>query len=83
MIRVLSHEAAAEVKQKGRDNDLMDRIRGAAYFQPIREQIDALLKPETFVGRAPNQVLQFVREEVEPALKKYQKWMDAKAEVHI
>lgn len=83
MIRVLSHEAAAEVKQKGRDNDLIDRIRGAEYFQPIKDQIDALLKPETFVGRAPNQVLQFVQKEVEPALEKYQRWMGVKAEVHI
>lgn len=83
MIRVLSHEAAAEVKQKGRDNDLMDRIKAAEYFQPIRDQIDDLLKAETFVGRAPNQVLQFVRQEVEPALAKYQQSLHLKAEVHI
>lgn len=83
MIRVLSHEAASEVKEKGRDNDLMDRIKRAEYFQPIREQIESLVKAEIFVGRAPNQVLQFVQQEVEPALLKYQQSIHLKAEVHI
>ncbi|MHC5068009.1 MAG: adenylosuccinate lyase, partial [Planctomycetota bacterium] len=65
-IRVLSHEAAAVVKQEGGDNDLIDRIRANAYFAPIHDQLDALLDPQTFVGRAPQQVRRFVSEEVEP-----------------
>ena len=50
-IRVLSHEAGAEVKQHGRDNDLLERIKRTSFFEPIIPQLDELLRPETFVGR--------------------------------
>lgn len=55
-IRVLSHEAAFVVKMEGGDNDLIERIRKSAYFAPIHAQLDSLLDPTTFVGRAPQQV---------------------------
>lgn len=72
-IRVLSHEAGAEVKQHGRDNDLIDRIRKTEFFQPIVGELDELLKQETFIGRAPEQVEAFYVKEVSPALSKYVK----------
>ena len=50
-IRVLSHEAGAEVKQHGRENDLLERIKRTSFFEPIIPQLDELLRPETFVGR--------------------------------
>jgi adenylosuccinate lyase len=53
---VLSQEAGAQVKQYGKDNDLMERIRNSPYFAPIIPQLDTLLDPETFIGRAPDQV---------------------------
>lgn len=49
-------EAAAQVKQHGLENDLVDRIRASEYFLPIQEKLDDLLKPTTFIGRAPQQV---------------------------
>lgn len=55
-IRVLSQEAAAVVKQEGGDNDLLARVQADAYFAPILGQLDALLDPKTFIGRAPQQV---------------------------
>lgn len=70
-IRVLSHEAGAQVKQHGKDNDLIERIRGDAYFAPILGDLDKILDPRTFTGRAADQVLEFVKEEVEPVLVKY------------
>ena len=70
-IRVLSHEAGAEVKQHGRDNDLIERVRADAYFAPIHAQLAALLDPATFIGRAPQQVDRFLAEEVVPALRPY------------
>ena len=70
-IRVLSHEAAAVVKQEGGDNDLIERVRKTAYFAPIHDQLDSLLDPSTFTGRAPEQVDQFLGEEIFPALKSY------------
>jgi adenylosuccinate lyase len=55
-IRVLSHEAAKVVKEEGKDNDLVERIQKNSYFKPIWGDLDALLEPSSFVGRAPQQV---------------------------
>ncbi|KAG6830142.1 adenylosuccinase ade13 [Tricholoma furcatifolium] len=67
-IRVLSHEAAHQVKQLGQENDLIDRIRAQPYFDPIKSQLESLLDPASFIGRAPEQVDAFVQEWVVPAL---------------
>lgn len=55
-IRVLSQQAAAVVKQEGGDNDLIERILTDAYFSPIHSQLDRLLDPSSFTGRASQQV---------------------------
>ncbi|XP_016950770.1 adenylosuccinate lyase [Drosophila biarmipes] len=70
-IRVLSQEAGAQVKQHGKDNDLVDRVRKDPYFAPILEQLDTILDAKTFTGRASDQVGEFVKEEVEPVLARY------------
>ncbi|KIK09640.1 hypothetical protein K443DRAFT_671528 [Laccaria amethystina LaAM-08-1] len=67
-IRVLSHEAAHQVKQLGLENDLIDRIRKDAYFDPIKAELDTLLDPASFIGRAPEQVDAFLKDWVAPAL---------------
>lgn len=64
----MSHEAAHQVKQLGLENDLIERIKADQYFDPIREDLPALLDPKSFVGRAPEQVEKFIEEWVKPAL---------------
>ena len=71
-IRVLSQQAGAVVKEEGGENDLIERVKADSYFKPIWAQLDALLDPKTFIGRAPQQVDIFVRDWVEPALKPYE-----------
>lgn len=71
-IRVLSHQAGAVVKEQGGENDLIERVKKDEYFAPVVPQLEALLDPKTFVGRAPEQVDGFVRDWVEPALKPYE-----------
>ncbi|XP_045595047.2 adenylosuccinate lyase [Procambarus clarkii] len=71
-IRVHSQAAGNKVKQEGLENDLVERIKASPYFAPIHGQIDALLNPSTFIGRAPQQVEEFLKCEVEPVLKKYE-----------
>lgn len=44
------------VKQEGGDNDLLARVQADPYFAPILGQLDAVLDPKTFIGRAPQQV---------------------------
>ena len=67
-IRVLSHEAGYQVKHLGLENDLIDRLRKDSYFDPIKGDLDELLDPKSFVGRAAEQVDDFLKEWVEPAL---------------
>lgn len=45
------------VKRDGLDNDLVDRVKRHPYFQCILDQLDSLLDPSTFIGRAPEQVI--------------------------
>ncbi|KAH7944565.1 hypothetical protein HPB52_021382 [Rhipicephalus sanguineus] len=82
-IRVLSHEAAAQVKEKGLANDLVARIRDDPYFAPIHQQLDSLLHPSSFIGRAPEQVKEFVEKEVFPALEPYKAQMNVEANVQL
>lgn len=73
-IRVLSHQAGAAVKLEGKPNDLIDRIRVTKFFEPIWSQLDTLLDPTTFVGRAPQQVEKYLGKggEVDMVLSRYQ-----------
>lgn len=74
-IRVLSHQAAAVVKQEGGDNDLIERIKNTEFFQPIHKELDSLLNPKTFVGRAPEQVVKFLGNDVKKALEPYKEFI--------
>jgi adenylosuccinate lyase len=67
-VRVLSHQASAVVKHEGKYNDLIERIKKDEFFKPIWGEIDALMDPATFVGRASRQVEKFVDTEVKQAL---------------
>ena len=82
-IRVLSHEAAAVVKQEGGDNDLIERVKKTAYFAPIHDKLDSLLDPSTFTGRALQQVDRFISEEVTPLLAPWSEHLDGKAELNV
>ncbi|KAL5525112.1 ADE13 [Sanghuangporus sanghuang] len=86
-IRVLSHQAAKVVKEEGGENDLIERVKRDPYFGGIKGQLDGLLDPRSFVGRAPEQVDKFLKEWVEPALaeEEFRKQIQsaAKAELHV
>lgn len=51
-IRVLSHQAGAVVKQEGKPNDLVDRIKANEFFKPIWGELDGMLKAELYTGRS-------------------------------
>uniref|UniRef100_A0A672RYD2 Adenylosuccinate lyase n=1 Tax=Sinocyclocheilus grahami TaxID=75366 RepID=A0A672RYD2_SINGR len=82
-IRVLSQQAAAVVKQEGGDNDLLARVQADPYFTSILGQLDSILDPKTFIGRAPQQVTRFLSEEVRPVLEPYKSKMDVKIELEL
>lgn len=70
-IRVLSHEAGAVVKQEGKPNDLIERLRTREFFKPVIPELEALLDPATFTGRCKEIVEEVVNTKVADALKKY------------
>lgn len=68
-IRVHSQEAARRVKDEGEANDLMDRLKSDASFAKV--DLGSALDPRKFVGRAPEQVDDFVKEIIEPIRKRH------------
>ncbi|OQR71065.1 adenylosuccinate lyase-like [Tropilaelaps mercedesae] len=82
-IRVLSHQAAAQVKEHGKDNDLVDRIKSDPYFEPIHAKIDGLLDASTFIGRAPGQVVEFINSEVQPVLQRHSDSLEGRSEISV
>ncbi|GAA93783.1 hypothetical protein E5Q_00429 [Mixia osmundae IAM 14324] len=70
-IRVLSHQAGKVVKEEGGENDLIQRVRDDDFFKAIHGDLEGLLDPKSFYGRAPQQVDSFLADHVEPALKPY------------
>ena len=71
-IRVLSQQAGANVKDLGLSNNLIDLIAADPAFSMLsREELTAHLEPARYVGRCPEQVEEFLTEEVEPVLARY------------
>ncbi|MGH7136174.1 MAG: adenylosuccinate lyase, partial [Pirellulales bacterium] len=68
-IRRHSIAAATVVKQEGGVNDLLDRLRGDPAFAKV--DVAAALDPARFVGRAPEQVDEFLREVIAPIRTRY------------
>ncbi len=68
-IRVHSRAAVHAVKAEGRDNPLLALIAADPAFLPIRGMLSNLLDPMRFIGRAPQQVDSFVRDEIEPRVR--------------
>ena len=82
-IRVYSMEAGKRVKAEGLDNNLVELIASDAAFGMTRQEIEALLKPENFVGRAPGQVRDFLDECVKPVIEKNRDLLGIEVEINV
>lgn len=69
-IRVHSMEAARMVKEEGKQNDLLHRILQDDSFDLTDKELEGILDPALYVGRAGEQVTQFLKEYVYPVLEK-------------
>jgi adenylosuccinate lyase len=67
-IRVHSMAAAGRMKEEGADADLLDRIAADEAFGLTSKELDDLVDPIRFVGRAPQQVTRFLEASVRPVL---------------
>lgn len=70
-IRVLSMEAGRNVKEKGLDNNLLELIAEDKDFNLNIDDLKKLTDASLYIGRAPNQVEEFIKEEVDPLLEEY------------
>jgi adenylosuccinate lyase len=70
-IRRHSMAAAQRVKSEGADNDLLERIRADEAFAAVRARLDRIVAPDAFVGRAPQQVEEYLSLLVEPVLRRF------------
>jgi len=80
-IRQHSQAAAEQVKQKGKPNDLIERLKSDPAFGKINFKI--LMKPENYIGRAPQQVDEFIKDIVTPIRKRYRKCLNRKVQLKV
>jgi adenylosuccinate lyase len=80
-IRQYSHEVTAEVKQGAERNNLLDRLAADPAFAGI--DLATVLEPRRYVGRAPEQVDEFLAGVVEPICRRYPTLLTQSAEVNV
>ncbi|MAF65371.1 MAG: adenylosuccinate lyase [Planctomycetes bacterium] len=81
-VRRASFEAARSITQGG-ENDLRARLAETPILSPVADRIDDLLDPARFVGRAPEQVAEFLAAEVDPLLEVHAALLGAEGEVRV
>ncbi len=80
-IRQHSHAAGAAIKNEGRPNDLIERLAADEEFTTL--DFEAAMEPTQFVGRAPQQVDDFIEEVVKPIRQRYAQGEALSAEVNV
>ncbi|MEN6308880.1 MAG: adenylosuccinate lyase [Anaerohalosphaeraceae bacterium] len=80
-IRVHSHDAAAQVKMHGKENDLIARLQDDPAFAKVN--LKAALDPKRYIGRAPQQVDEFLAAAVAPVRRKYKQHLTKKVELKV
>ena len=82
-IRKYSMEAAGLVKEKGLDNDLLERIIKDNDFACIKDKISDILNPRNFIGRAPKQVDEYITKVANPLLRRYKSLIGISADFKV
>ena len=83
--RLRQHAIAAgrQVKEEGLPNDMVERIAADPAFGLTREEIEAGLVPENFVGRAPQQVEEFLANILQPIFDRYPEALGQLADLSV
>ncbi len=82
-IREHSMAASRVVKVEGGENDLLERIAADEAFGVTLEELEKILKPENFTGRAKEQTEDFLNECIKPVLEKYADVESDKPEINV
>ena len=81
-IRLYSMEAGKNVKVNGLDNNLLELLAQDEEFKLSQQEINALLDPMLYTGRSASQVVEFIENEVNPRLEKYEN-LKSYVELHV
>ena len=82
-IRQHSMAASRVIKEEGGENDLLERIAADEAFGVTLEELEKILQPEKYTGRAKEQTADFLEEEVKPVLERYNDIEDEKPEINV
>ncbi|MCC2150367.1 adenylosuccinate lyase [Lachnospiraceae bacterium CLA-AA-H246] len=82
-IRVLSMEAGKHVKEEGKENNLLELIAADQAFNMTLEELQKSMEPSRYVGRAPRQVDNFLKNVVNPILEENKELLGVKAEILV
>ena len=82
-IRVLSMEAGKNVKQEGKDNNLIELIKNDEMFRAVWDKLDDILDAKNFIGRSKDQVEEFIAEEIDPILDAHKSDLGEHGEVRV
>ena len=82
-IRQYSMEASKVIKEEGGENDLLERIAADEAFGVSLDELQVILDPEKYTGRAKEQTADFLNEQVKPILDKYSSLEDEKPEINV
>lgn len=81
-IRMHSMEAGKQVKVEGKSNDLLERIASDPVFGLTMDELKSVMDPKNYVGRAPQQVEDFISEYIKPVMEA-NKIEDVKVELKV
>ena len=82
-IRTYSMEAGANVKREGKENNLLELIAADPAFNMTIDELKALMQPERYVGRAPQQTEEFINEIIRPLLDENKDVLGLTAEINV
>lgn len=82
-IRLHSMDAGKAVKLEGKNNDLIERILADDSFKSIHSNINDILSAQNFIGAAPLQVYDFIKNNIDPVLEKYKSALNISGHINV
>ena len=83
IIRVHSMEASKKVKMEGKENDLIERILNDDSLKLDKTKLKEVLDTKNFIGFAPIQTEEFVKNEISPIVEKYQHLIGLESDLKV
>jgi adenylosuccinate lyase len=82
-IRTLSMEAGRNVKEEGKENNLLELIAADPAFNMSLDELQKAMEPQRYIGRSKEQVERFVETVVRPVLEENKELLGIKAEINV